>query len=172
MKKKSYIKISILALILLASSTLYLYTQSSNSKSTADTTYTVAHVLNSKSLRSLQKYIYKDTRIGVRRIDRNLSLEQKFLNFKSLTDDLFKQYDAVVIHSTGKTDTLEKEILSFANKHSKNPKLIVVAYLPRNKSTLTNAPKGIDIVSSASRENPAKKLIINTVSPQLVTLLK
>ncbi len=166
MKKKVLLCSSIVCLLMLP----FAYARGAAEEEKTGETYTVAHVLNSKA-KNIQKFIFKDIVLGVKINNYDINIDQKFITYDTVDDSVFTDYHVVVVHSTGTTDTLEPEIIDFVQKHKDNERLIVAAYLPNNKSTLTSPPQGIDIMSSASYEEPAAALLINTVTPAIMDIL-
>ncbi len=133
--------------------------------------YSVVHVLSSRS-GGIRKYIYQDLTKGIRRFDASLKLGQVFVTFNKASDALFSQYDAVVVHSTRRLDTLDPDIEPFIQKNAKRANLFVVAYLPRNRSNLSSPPRYVDVISSSSKEDPAARLVISQLAPRVYRQFK
>lgn len=88
----------------------------------------------------------------------------------SFDPEFFNRFDTVLILSLGSRDTLSPVITDFIRKNrDQKKKILVMALLPGSsgRQTLRNPPAGIDVMSAASRKEPAETLIREKLIPAL-----
>lgn len=144
MNKKIFLILTVLFLML------------SESLFAQDDEVSIAYILESGNRSKIAKYLFKDTKQGMKKYKKSVSIQ--LIDIRNANNTLFKNYDVVVVINEKNIKTLNKNVKDFIDDNKKEQNLIVVAFLPRRSSKLQDT-QGVDVLSSASEEDPAAHLV-------------